>query len=387
MAMIAISAGEAALDVGLLLYHLIAGPKTPLPPRRDMSYMAATNGAPIPFGYGLGRPEGNVIWTSGISYTQLGKKSNSGQALGPKGSSIFSASLAVSFGEGPGIINRIWGDSKLIYDANPALSNPVPASDWPAWSSTQLYNPGNQVNYQGMVWQCIETNINSAPSQANTNWLIVSTYPPWDNRTEYNAGDIVSFGGQLWLAQGATYNGSVGAKQPGNGDTFSAGQENVLYWIALTALYAAPTIYPGDEEQLPDSLIQASEGMELTPAYRGQIYAVWEGLILSNFANRIPSFRAEVNYTKVSGGQTSGSGAGITDAIVESGGIDYHEGDIVSVMGGNSNAILTITAVDSEGIVTGFEITAAGSGYKLGQYQTNGGGGSGGFSISVLAVG
>jgi hypothetical protein len=308
MAMIAIAAVQAAIDIGTVVYRLMNKPRQPTPQLRDMEYMSGANGAPLPFGYGSVRTAGQVIWTSGVNYFKLGKGNGTqagigittgGIALGSKGSYAFYASVAVGFGEGPAVISRIWGDSKLIYDANPTQSNAIPVTYYPAWVNTKLYNPGNQVNHSGAAWQALKTNKNSAPTQTNVNWVIISSYPPWSNSTEYLSGDIVSFNGQLYLAQISSNDGTVGAITPGSGATANVGSENVLYWILLTQIYHPPTIYPGDNLQLPDSLIQASEGATLTPAYRGLCYVVFENLLLVNFADRIPNFRAEVTYTKV----------------------------------------------------------------------------------------
>lgn len=305
MALIAIAAVQVAFDVGLMIYRLLNRPQQALPPLRDLQIMTSTNGAPIPFGYGTVRVAGNVIWTSGMIVETQGDHNNIIRAPwhilnGANGTPLFFINLAVAFGEGPGIISRIWADSKLIYDVNPAQSNAVPASDWPAWISTELYNPGNQVGYLGQVWQCLATNTNSAPSSGNRNWEDVSAYPPWDSSTEYAPGDTVTYGSQLYVAQLASNNGVVGPVDPTSSTYVTvAGQNNVGYWMELDVLYEPPTIYPGDENQLPDSIIQASEGVTLTPAFRGLIYAVFENIWLGNFANRIPSLRAEVTYTKV----------------------------------------------------------------------------------------
>lgn len=53
-------------------------------------------------------------------------------------------------------------------------------------------------------------------------------------------------------------------------------------------------VYPGDERQEPDPLIEAAEGFGNTPAYRGLAYAVFERLELGEFANRIPLLTFEV---------------------------------------------------------------------------------------------
>ncbi len=53
-------------------------------------------------------------------------------------------------------------------------------------------------------------------------------------------------------------------------------------------------LYTGSEDQLPDPLIQAIEGAEDTPAYRGLAYIVFEDLPLETFGNRIPNLSFEV---------------------------------------------------------------------------------------------
>lgn len=53
-------------------------------------------------------------------------------------------------------------------------------------------------------------------------------------------------------------------------------------------------LHLGDETQAPDPLIAAAEGAASTPAHRGCAYAVFEGLPLAEFGNRIPSLTFEV---------------------------------------------------------------------------------------------
>ncbi len=52
--------------------------------------------------------------------------------------------------------------------------------------------------------------------------------------------------------------------------------------------------YHGDEDQMPDSLIEAVQGEGNAPAYRGLCYLVVENLPLSRFGNRIPQLSAEL---------------------------------------------------------------------------------------------
>lgn len=53
-------------------------------------------------------------------------------------------------------------------------------------------------------------------------------------------------------------------------------------------------IHAGDEDQAVDPLIAAAVGPDHAPAFRGCAYAVFEGLQLADFGNRIPSLTFEV---------------------------------------------------------------------------------------------
>jgi Gene Transfer Agent (GTA)-like protein/putative tail protein len=54
------------------------------------------------------------------------------------------------------------------------------------------------------------------------------------------------------------------------------------------------TVYKGAQDQLPDPVIAAVEGLENTPAFRGTAYVVIEDLPLEKFGNRIPQLNFEV---------------------------------------------------------------------------------------------
>lgn len=53
-------------------------------------------------------------------------------------------------------------------------------------------------------------------------------------------------------------------------------------------------VYTGAEDQLPDPKIEAVEGAENAPAYRGIAYVVIENLDIGAFGNRVPQFSFEV---------------------------------------------------------------------------------------------
>lgn len=61
--------------------------------------------------------------------------------------------------------------------------------------------------------------------------------------------------------------------------------------------WKVPTVFRlhlGSEDQVADPLIASAEGLAMTPASRGQAYAVFEDLPLAEFGNRIPSLTFEV---------------------------------------------------------------------------------------------
>lgn len=69
----------------------------------------------------------------------------------------------------------------------------------------------------------------------------------------------------------------------------------LIYDGTLNRSYAdAVRIYPGDNSQTPDGLIESYLGSGNVPAYRGTAYAVIENLQLDAFGNRIPNLTFEV---------------------------------------------------------------------------------------------
>jgi hypothetical protein len=286
MALLAIT---AAVEVGSLIYRLVDRPSVPKPQLASLQISNAQNGAPIPFGYGTCRFAGQVIWTPGITYRLV----NGSKKGGPSPETyLYFASFAVAWGEGPATIGRIWGDSKLIYDPNPAATSALDVSDYPAWQPSVQYNPGATVSYAEAVWECIVLNTGQFPNAPNsTYWLQIGDYPNWSAIVQYNPGDVVMFDTELWVCMNSNLNVTPPSSQwsPGNltGD-----------WAPMDTYYPEPTIYPGNSTQLPDPLIQAAEGAANVSANRGLCCTVFDTFPLQNFGGRIPNLRAEVTFTK-----------------------------------------------------------------------------------------
>jgi hypothetical protein len=72
--------------------------------------------------------------------------------------------------------------------------------------------------------------------------------------------------------------------------------DNTLIWDSTgTSPGAIPcTFYPGSSTQLADPRMVSEEGEEVTPAYRGTCYVVFEDMDLAPYGNRIPSLSFEI---------------------------------------------------------------------------------------------
>jgi len=53
--------------------------------------------------------------------------------------------------------------------------------------------------------------------------------------------------------------------------------------------------YTGAADQSPDPLIQAVEGADRAPAYRGLAYVVFDDLYLTPYGNRLPQLTFEID--------------------------------------------------------------------------------------------
>lgn len=103
-----------------------------------------------------------VLYTDGYYYLAL-KPSGPGTPYGAKT---------------PGTDQNFWkpfyyttsDTPNIIRDGTPIIQNPV-------WNSTESYNVGDYVQYQGILYLCIQNNTNSAPSgyyYSNGNWVFIS---------------------------------------------------------------------------------------------------------------------------------------------------------------------------------------------------------------------
>jgi Putative phage tail protein len=71
--------------------------------------------------------------------------------------------------------------------------------------------------------------------------------------------------------------------------------------------------YLGNEDQMPDALLEAAVGLDYAPAHRGTAYVLFEDLPLADFGNRIPNLTFEI---ETEAGQSTTSLATILDDVL-----------------------------------------------------------------------
>jgi hypothetical protein len=83
-------------------------------------------------------------------------------------------------------------------------------------------------------------------------------------------------------------------------DTLDTGLQNTSKGdTGAQTTVVIPIIYQGSSTQMPDPTIQASEGIDQTPAFRDLCYIVYNDLPLADFGNRLPNIRAELSTATV----------------------------------------------------------------------------------------
>jgi hypothetical protein len=292
-----IAGASVGMSIGGLVAQLAFPPRSNLQmPLQDLQVSSSADGAPIPFGYGACRFGGQIIWCPKITFKlEHVNPPGGGGGSGGGGSNqyVYFADFAVAFGEGPATIKRIWGDSKLIYKAPGSDPGNFALGDIPDWNATTAYAVDDMVAYPGVrttenpdgvyVYQAIlPVPAGITPPGNSLYWALDSEFPPWRSTgVTYLPGMAVDYRGQVWVA----------SETPIEDAPKLGGR-----WKPLQQYYGVPAMYPGDENQLPDPTIQGAQGVDLTPAYRGLCYAVYESFPLANFGNRIPNIRAEVVF-------------------------------------------------------------------------------------------
>jgi hypothetical protein len=292
----AVSAAITAATYGVQkLVEALRHRRRPGPPTTSQQVSSGADGSPIPILVGgTARWAGQIGWSSGITFVEQAQAPGKSGPIG----FVYFASFAVLWGEGPLTIRRIWGDTNLLWIAPGVSPNLREAGAYSAWNPAADYLPGDIVMHlvippgtaphdpSESIWECVYPNTNKEPSLSGLYWVLASEYPPWNRATNYAPGAIVGFFTQVYACI-----------NPNQGNT---PDNHPNEWMPLAQYYGTPANYPGDDNQLPDPLMESLLGAGNVTAYRGICYSVFTRLPLASFGNRIPNMRVEANR------QTSG---------------------------------------------------------------------------------
>lgn len=229
------------------------------PRLNDLQVSSSAPGSVIPLLFGSMRLGGQIIWSGGIEeVTTDQKQSAKGGPSVTQTTYTYFVSFAAAFCEGEATLTRAWGDSKLIFDISGGVSNKG------AWLVGTAYVTGDVVSKSNVWYRALKDSTGVDPS---------------------SRGFIGGLIGQIFWAITQEPNQSTG---------------NVAKNV-----HVVPTIYTGSETQTADPLMVSTDGPDLTPAYRGTCYAVWEKFPLADFGNRLPNIRAEVTANAEDNPQTA----------------------------------------------------------------------------------
>lgn len=185
----------------------IVGPRL-----NDLSVTSSSYGNPIPVSYGSPRKAGNLIWSTGLEETKT--KNKVGGKGGPSTTTIsyaYKSSFAIAFDRRESsYVEKIWADSKLIYDMSADEGSALAKKDslvfrFYTGTKTQMPDPliesvkgvGNTPAYRGLSYLVFEDFPladygNRIPSiSAKISYLGTETYPKTYTSWETTSGLIV----------------------------------------------------------------------------------------------------------------------------------------------------------------------------------------------------
>lgn len=145
---------------------------------------------------------------------------------------------------------------------------------------------------------------------------------------------------------------------------WDAGSNNASTVIASSKIAASIKVYTGSEDQMPDPIMQAKDGVENTPAYRGKAYIILQEFDLTDYGGRIPNLEFEpvaqgdqvafrrVSYATIALNQIGSPAQGLFPVYTEGnyyGGRSFGYPIIASVGGGSIDIVAqrSLTDVDA----------------------------------------
>ncbi|QWL57058.1 glycoside hydrolase [Aeromonas jandaei] len=151
-------------------------------------------------------PNGDPLtyqWTVPAGLTASGQNSATLVVTGPNVTSDTAYDLSLTVSDGAldaSAATRL--TVKPVSGGGGCSATDPDAANWPAWQASKVYNGGDKVSHNQLVWQAKYWTQGNEPSRAADQWTLVSKVQlGWDANVAYNSGDLTNHNGRQWKAQ------------------------------------------------------------------------------------------------------------------------------------------------------------------------------------------
>ncbi|MBW3762884.1 glycoside hydrolase [Aeromonas jandaei] len=151
-------------------------------------------------------PNGDPLtyqWTVPAGLTASGQNSATLVVTGPNVTSDTAYDLSLTVSDGAldaSAATRL--TVKPVSGGGGCSATDPDAANWPAWQASKVYNGGDKVSHNQLVWQAKYWTQGNEPSRTADQWTLVSKVQlGWDANVAYNGGDLTNHNGRQWKAQ------------------------------------------------------------------------------------------------------------------------------------------------------------------------------------------
>ncbi|MCF7717388.1 glycoside hydrolase [Aeromonas jandaei] len=151
-------------------------------------------------------PNGDPLtyqWTVPAGLTASGQNSATLVVTGPNVTSDTAYDLSLTVSDGAldaSAATRL--TVKPVSGGGGCSATDPDAANWPAWQASKVYNGGDKVSHNQLVWQAKYWTQGNEPSRTADQWTLVSKVQlGWDANVAYNSGDLSNHNGRQWKAQ------------------------------------------------------------------------------------------------------------------------------------------------------------------------------------------
>ncbi|MBL0665111.1 glycoside hydrolase [Aeromonas jandaei] len=151
-------------------------------------------------------PNGDPLtyqWTVPAGLTASGQNSATLVVTGPNVTSDTAYDLSLTVSDGAldaSAATRL--TVKPVSGGGGCSATDPDAANWPAWQASKVYNGGDKVSHNQLVWQAKYWTQGNEPSRTADQWTLVSKVQlGWDANIAYNSGDLTNHNGRQWKAQ------------------------------------------------------------------------------------------------------------------------------------------------------------------------------------------